>query len=65
MPRSFKPYQKKYSSPLFYKLYQPVKKVFPEISMLKSRGDRPLQMTFEDQLIPSCVLTINMISFNK
>ena len=50
MPRSFKPYQKKYSSPLFYKLYQPVAKVLPEIPALESRGDRPLQMTFEDQL---------------
>jgi hypothetical protein len=50
MPRSFKPYQKKHFSPSFYKLYQPVVKILPETPVLESRGDRPLQMTFEDEL---------------
>jgi len=50
MPRSFKPYQKKLRSDSFFQFYQPVGDVIPEIPVLKSRGDRPLQMTFEDQL---------------
>lgn len=50
MPRSFEPYQKKHFSPSFYKLYQPVVKILPETPVLESRGDRPLQMTFEDEL---------------
>ncbi|MGB9500000.1 MAG: IS4 family transposase [Dissulfuribacterales bacterium] len=50
MPRSFKPYRKKFPSPAFYNLYQPIKKILPGMPLLESRGDRPLQMTFEDQL---------------
>ena len=50
MPRSFEPYRKKYFSPSFYKLYQPVARILPETPVLESRGDRPLQMTFEDEL---------------
>jgi len=50
MPRSFEPYQKKHFSPSFYKLYQPVVRILPETPVLESRGDRPLQMTFEDEL---------------
>jgi hypothetical protein len=50
MPRSFEPYPKKHFSPSFYKLYQPVVKILPETPVLASRGDRPLQMTFEDEL---------------
>ncbi len=50
MPRSFKPYQKKLHSDLFLKFLYPVESIIPEIFVLKSRGDRPLQMTFEDQL---------------
>jgi hypothetical protein len=50
MPRSFEPYQKRYLSPSFYQLYQPLKKILHETPVLKSRGDRPLKMTFEDQL---------------
>lgn len=50
MPRSFEPYQKKHFSPSFNKLYQPVVKILPETPVLESRGDRPLQMTFEDEL---------------
>ena len=50
MTRSFEPYQKKHFSPSFYKLYQPVVKILPETPVLESRGDRPLQMTFEDEL---------------
>jgi len=50
MPRSFKPYQKKHRSPSFYQLYQSLVKILQETPTLESRGDRPLQMTFEDQL---------------
>ena len=50
MPRSFEPYQKKHHSPSFWQLFQPLKKVLPETPALQSRGDRPLQMNFEDQL---------------
>ena len=50
MPRSYEPYQKKHFPPSFYKLYQPVAKILPETPALESRGDRPLQMTFEDEL---------------
>ena len=50
MPRSFEPYRKKHFSPSFYKLYQPVVRILPETPVLESRGDRPLQMTFEDEL---------------
>jgi hypothetical protein len=50
MPRSFKPYQKKLRSDSFFQFYQPVGDVIPETPVLKSRGDRPLKMTFEDQL---------------
>jgi hypothetical protein len=50
MPRSFEPYRNKHFSPSFYKLYQPVVRILPETPVLESRGDRPLQMTFEDEL---------------
>ena len=50
MPRSLQPYQKKHHSPSFWQLFQPLKKILPETPALQSRGDRPLQMNFEDQL---------------
>lgn len=50
MPRSFEPYQKKQFQPSFCQLYQPLEKILPETPVLESRGDRPLKMTFEDEL---------------
>ncbi len=50
MPRSFEPYQKKHFSPSYYQLYQPLSRIFPETPVLESRGNRPLKMTFEDEL---------------
>ena len=50
MPRSFEPYPNKHFTSSFYQLCQPVKKILPETPILESRGDRPLKMTFEDQL---------------
>lgn len=49
MPRSFKP-SKKYRSPSFKKVYHPAVRILPNTPELKSKGDRPLQMSFEDQL---------------
>lgn len=37
-------------SPSFHELYFPVHKAMIGMTPLKARGDRPLQMTFEDQL---------------
>ena len=50
MSHSLKPYQNKFNSKSFFKFFNPAKIILPEIQMLQSRGDRPLQMTFEDQL---------------
>ena len=50
MPRSFEPSQRKLFSPSFYQLYQPLYRILPETPILQSRGDRPLKMTFEDEL---------------
>lgn len=50
MPQSFEPSQNKFYPPSFYELYQPIAKILPETPMLESRGNRPLKMTFEDQL---------------
>ena len=50
MPRSFEPFPNKFYSPSFYEFYQPIAKILPETPVLESRGDRPLKMTFEDQL---------------
>ena len=47
-PQAKKPKRKKPAT--FKKLTQPLDYVLPNISPLKARGDRPLQMTFEDQL---------------
>ena len=50
MPHSLEPHQKKFSRSSFYEFYRPITNILPEIPILVSRGDRPLQMTFEDQL---------------
>lgn len=50
MPRSFEPDQKKLLSTSFSQFFQPVKDVIPQTPAFESRGDRPLQMTIEDQL---------------
>jgi len=50
MPRSFRPCQKKLSSSSFYQFYQPIVRILPQVPVRAPRGDRPLQMTFEDQL---------------
>jgi hypothetical protein len=50
MPRSFEPNRKKLHLNSFFQFLQPLGDLIPEIPVLKSRGDRPLKMTFEDQL---------------
>lgn len=50
MPRSIKPYRKKRRPPSFHKLVRPVVNVLHKVPALESKGDRPLKMSFEDQL---------------
>jgi hypothetical protein len=50
MPRSFQPHQEKLRSDSLLHFLQPVEDVIPEIPVLASRGDKPLKMTFDDQL---------------
>jgi hypothetical protein len=50
MPRSFQPHQEKLRSDSLLHFLQPVEDVIPEIPVLASRGEKPLKMTFDDQL---------------
>jgi hypothetical protein len=49
MPRTLEPCKKR-KAPSFQKFISPLKRVLQGITSLVSRGNRPLQMTFEDQL---------------
>jgi hypothetical protein len=48
--RRFKRLKQKHKERAFRKLLSPARKQFSTIAPLESRGDRPLQMTFEEQL---------------
>jgi len=50
MPQTFIPYQKFNHSLSYYKLWEPLINILKKTPPLESRGDRPLKMTFEDQL---------------
>lgn len=50
MPRTLEPWKKTKMAQSFQKLIAPLKRVMEGIKSLASRGNRPLQMTFEDQL---------------
>jgi len=50
MPQHFKPHVKKRFHPQFNNLCQPLNLLLPDSPALEARGNRPLQMTFEDQL---------------
>ncbi len=50
MPKFIEPCQKKIHSSSFIKFFQPVENMAPEITILESGGDRPLKMTFQEQL---------------
>ena len=49
MPRTFDPYDKKRMLHLD-SFFQPVYEAMIEMPPLETRGNRPLQMSFEDQL---------------
>jgi len=49
MPRAIW-YKKRYFVPSFTQLVKPLTYILPNTPRLDSRGNRPLQMTFEDQL---------------
>jgi hypothetical protein len=49
MPRTLSP-KKSYFVPSFKQLAKPLTCILPNIPILESRGNRPLKMTFEDQL---------------
>jgi len=50
MPHSLYPKNKKTKTPSFYELTSPLQEIFATTTPLVARGNRPLQMTFEDQL---------------
>jgi hypothetical protein len=50
MPHSIKPIRKKLRPLSFKKVYQPVLNMIHKVPVLESKGDRPLKMSFEDQL---------------
>lgn len=50
MPRTLTAQDTATPEPCFQELWQPVENFSPDIPRLQSRGDRPLQMTFEQQL---------------
>lgn len=50
MRRKFKKLKPRQKSKTFKKLMEPIKAILSKVPPLVSRGDRPLQMTFEDQL---------------
>lgn len=50
MRRKFKKLEPRQKSKAYKKLMKPIKAVLPKVPPLVSRGDRPLQMSFEDQL---------------
>lgn len=50
MPRTLQPWNKKTKAPSFYDLFQPAQNILTSIPPLEARGNRPLQMEFEDQL---------------
>ena len=49
MPYTFNPFNKK-NAPSFEQLFQPAKNAMTGMPPLKARGNRPLQMNFEDHL---------------
>jgi len=50
MPRFYRSKLNKYEAPSFQKLWEPLERILRHVPLLKSRGDRPLQMDFEEQL---------------
>jgi len=50
MPHFFHYAPNKYNAQSFQKLWHPLAKIRFHVPLLESRGDRPLQMNFEEQL---------------
>jgi hypothetical protein len=50
MPRYFYQKRNKKNAATFGALWEPVQQILPHTPILEAKGDRPLQMTFEDQL---------------
>jgi len=51
MPYTFNPLDKKFKkAPSFWLLLKPLRAILKNITLLSARGNRPLQMGFEDQL---------------
>ena len=50
MPHTLYPWDQKTKAPSFYELTSPLQEIHTAITSLVARGNRPLQMTFEDQL---------------
>src|SRR4030065_1977087 len=51
MPYTFNPLDKKFKKvPSFWLLLKPLRAILKSITLLSARGNRPLQMEFEDQL---------------
>ena len=50
MPYTLNPLDKKFIAPSFWLLLAPLRMLLSSITYLKARGNRPLQMEFEDQL---------------
>ena len=50
MPYTFEPTRGKKIPPAYYELRRPLRKLMKKIKKLKSRGNRPLQMDFEEML---------------
>lgn len=50
MPYTLNPLDKKFIAPSFWLLLAPLRAILRSITFLKARGNRPLQMEFEDQL---------------
>ena len=50
MPRFIHPKRNTKNAPTFEELWEPLNRVLPHTPILEAKGDRPLQMNFEDQL---------------
>ena len=50
MPKTFHPYDRKYAAPSFDELFKPAEIALDSAIPLVARGNRPLQMNFEQQL---------------
>ena len=50
MPKTFHPYDRKYTAPSFDELFKPTEIALATANPLVARGNRPLQMNFEQQL---------------